>query len=676
MKTKTIKSLLLSAVGAVTFSSIAIGTTFALFTSSAETAIEVASGKINVQQQVSITSKTSALYDPNGTYDVDRNGNHYSSQDGWVNGGDAEVLSDGSLSLTKMTPGDKVNFKVQMKNNSNVACKYRFVFEAVDKSSLLASGLEVSINDVVYAGLLSYSTEWTLISPVETPEFGDLITGSIYLPMTRDNVFQNLNTSYALRIEAIQSNAYTTGDASYEVASYLPQSAVLDAEKKASVVYDEGQDSEVAIDLDLSNSTTYQVGQEVILSVNNVDVVENASSFVVSQGNSAAAAIDLNLYINEEKVTDGFVAKIATKVATGLDEESIKVEYDSDQDVAFADGGHKVDSIEAVDEVGEFYYNPANGDLVFMTDHFSDYIVSANNINAYNKTAKMSYISFDDAVKGAKTGDVITLLKDVDISDLIPTNGRYFINDVNLDELTIDGLGHKITVSNRGFGIQIEKTTFRNVDIVNATSGGRCIDTRADSTHPVNELNLENVNLQTTTEGAYDQPLTIGGNSATALKLNISNSKIAAKQYYAVTVFNPIDCKINNSIIEGWACLYLQAPSSSAGSAGSTIEINNSIFNSVNKYSGSSNAFAAINCDDMNGKVDIDVNSSVFNITAEGDQYQAVIRGTSSAVQQGLEMFDLNIQNSTIYLNGENAIPVFNLAGTIDCDENTQIIQQ
>ena len=320
MKTKTTKGLVLSALGALSFASIAAGTTYALFTSKAETNIEVNSGKVNVLQKVTVNGLTSALADPEGTYGQDENGNKYASQEGWVNGGSVEVDEYGNLTINKMTPGDKVDFAVQMKNDSNVKIKYRFTFEAVDKSNLLASGLVVNLNGAMYDGLLSYTTEWTTLSPVENPDYSDLVTGSIYLPLSRGNVFQDLDTSYKLSIEAVQGNAYTLDGASYELASYLPQQTTLDANKKAEVKYNEASDDELTVNLDLSSNTDYNAGQEVVLAVNNVDVVENASSFVVAtEGNSAAPSIDLNLYIDGIKVTDDFEDIIKTKVDSGLD---------------------------------------------------------------------------------------------------------------------------------------------------------------------------------------------------------------------------------------------------------------------------------------------------------------------------------------------------------------------
>ena len=212
MKTKAIKSLILSAVGAVAFSSITVGTTFALFTSNAEATIKVGSGKIDVNLEAKNLQTYSAKYQTD----------HYESVATAINGtftnGGTASLVNGNLELSKVTPGDRVTFSVDFSNTTNVNYQYRLLFEAVSSDKTLATALQIktdiSGSEQTYKYLNKYISSW------EYREAGDndidSLTFDVELPIEVGNTYQEKEITYQLSIEAIQGNAHVEDEAKTE----------------------------------------------------------------------------------------------------------------------------------------------------------------------------------------------------------------------------------------------------------------------------------------------------------------------------------------------------------------------------------------------------------------------------------------------------------------------------
>ena len=269
----------------------------------------------------------------------------------------------------------------------------------------------------------------------------------------------------------------------------------------------------------------------------------------------------------------------------------------------------------------------------------------------------VGYSTLTEAIDAATDGSVISLLSDYDATSEPMTGGtRQFVINKNL---TIDGQGHTLTTKQRGFGVgnvngdvanNID-VTFKDITIKNTSSDARCIDTRGK----IGTLTLDNVTLST--DGAssgYTQPLTIGGNQSDIAKVNITNSTIqtneAGTAYYAIITFNPVNMTVSGSTLKGWACIYAKGKNSSAGSAGSVINIDDSDILSVNEYNGSSNAFAAFKIEDDN--VTINVTNSDFEIKGLGDQYQALASDSDAITRGGVNLGEGN----TVTLTGKTAL--------------------
>lgn len=185
------------------------GSTFALFTSQSQANIAVTAGKVNV---VATIKKDSLL-----TWSL--NETTARTDGSFANGGSADIKDTGELVIDRMTPGDVVQFTINVTNNSNVAIKYKVnatstvnTENTVDLSDALVTTAE--INGVTYtmnksnksAGMTEYAAAGV------TNGVGDGIT-SITVTVTfpngtaeHDNQYQNGTAKIVFTVEAVQSN--------------------------------------------------------------------------------------------------------------------------------------------------------------------------------------------------------------------------------------------------------------------------------------------------------------------------------------------------------------------------------------------------------------------------------------------------------------------------------------
>lgn len=188
MKTnkKLTNTILLSSLVIAAFGSVAAGTTYALFTSKAESSITVTTGKVSVSQEVEIKEcYTPTLINEDGTIADETNA--YDEATGF------EVSVTGNdVAISKMLPGDKVTLTVTPKNDSNVKIKYRETYSVTgDENSVLSITGE---NNMI--------THWTALEANGTIEAYEI---SIEVPATVTKGVEDAKIT--LGLEAVQSNA-------------------------------------------------------------------------------------------------------------------------------------------------------------------------------------------------------------------------------------------------------------------------------------------------------------------------------------------------------------------------------------------------------------------------------------------------------------------------------------
>ena len=217
------KKVLLSSilVIALCFSVIA-GSTYALFTDTKSTNITITSGDVEVEATLNIAGVWSADY-IDGTFEdsylVDEYGTIYShvQQSGWTfaNGGYAD-LKDNEIIITNITPGDKVDASLTVKNVGNVDMIYRYKIQANDGK--LADGMVITSHTKQdYEGIDLYVSEWFDVVGANTVD--DVINFSLELPVYAGDEYQSEVTGadgkatglkdvkYTITVEAVQGNA-------------------------------------------------------------------------------------------------------------------------------------------------------------------------------------------------------------------------------------------------------------------------------------------------------------------------------------------------------------------------------------------------------------------------------------------------------------------------------------
>ena len=193
---KLTKTIMLSALAAVAFGGLAVGSTYALFTSEAETKLTVTSGKVAVKAEIQNLKLYSLDEESGEVVSLD-------SQSEFTNGGTASI-KDTNLVLSNITPGDKVEFELKVTNESTVDIKYRNYIKAVNDNGLFA-GLKVTIDDVEYDGSTKVGEYVTWAK--DAAEKTVVMKVSVELPVDAGNVYQGKSSGISFKVQAIQKNA-------------------------------------------------------------------------------------------------------------------------------------------------------------------------------------------------------------------------------------------------------------------------------------------------------------------------------------------------------------------------------------------------------------------------------------------------------------------------------------
>ena len=227
------KKVLLSSIATIALCLCLIaGSTFALFTDSTNFNIAVTAGDVEILS----TAEVVATYSANGpvnehddVYLKDENGAYYEHQaqtpGQFINGGTAIVENGGTLVVNRLTPGDKVDVKINTQNLGDVAFRYRYTIKIANDNGLAKGMVLTTHSSEEYEAVKSFTSEWF---PVV--EAGDTTTDlskviSLELPVYAGNEYQSeaegrtletdglpgtKSVEYTILVEAVQGNAVTT----------------------------------------------------------------------------------------------------------------------------------------------------------------------------------------------------------------------------------------------------------------------------------------------------------------------------------------------------------------------------------------------------------------------------------------------------------------------------------
>ena len=196
MKQKT-KVILTSCATVAMCASLVVGGTFALFTSEDQVNIAVTSGRVKIEATVGEFTLFSR--------DIVMDG------DTWANGGTA-ALTGKTVTLTNITPGDKVTFPITVTNTSNVSVMYRASAQYTMDTTVeddLSEVLEVSFGAQVGTmvnGTTKCASAWQKLLNGADPEVMEV---SIEFPYSTEdqNEYQEKEATIDLLVEAVQANA-------------------------------------------------------------------------------------------------------------------------------------------------------------------------------------------------------------------------------------------------------------------------------------------------------------------------------------------------------------------------------------------------------------------------------------------------------------------------------------
>ena len=318
------KKVLLSSIAtiALCFCLIA-GSTFALFTSTSDFEITVTSGDVEIEATAGISGVFSAAGTDGAAADKylrDEENNNYlhvaqnlvRDDEGKVvkgifsNGGEA-YIDGANLVINRITPGDRVDVDINVRNKSNVAISYRYKIAATD--TMLAQGMVVTVDGKSYEALKSWTSEWfTLDAPrgiAEQIAAADAKTISVELPVFATSEYENGKVQYTVTVEAVQNNAVTRNEES--VVVYAMVGAINTAlANGGEVILDTNFNSPLTID-ETANATLNLDGKALNDNVVNKGYVEieggminanpansNACGFQNNGGNATLTDIVMN----------------------------------------------------------------------------------------------------------------------------------------------------------------------------------------------------------------------------------------------------------------------------------------------------------------------------------------------------------------------------------------------
>ena len=328
---KITKTIAISALTALTFGSVALTTTYALFTSEANTNVTVASGKVKVSTKIDENSiKLYSLNETEDSVEVE------SSKTSFTSGASFSYDNEnGTISLGKFMPGDKVEFTINATNDSNVNIKYRTVLKTEDNG--LFQGLKVTINDVTYDGSTTISDYASLSANTDFSGNNKAYKFSIELPKEAGNERQEKDCKISFNIEAIQGNAAVTNpdQASYQI--YTPLDLVAFANKinnNTSLQANEGVYKVYLMnDIDMANikyvSPNYTMGNTQIEFIGNNKTISNftPSESVDGSGNKfvglfgrvgAGSAYIHDVYFNNATIIGDFTIELEPNLGGGV----------------------------------------------------------------------------------------------------------------------------------------------------------------------------------------------------------------------------------------------------------------------------------------------------------------------------------------------------------------------
>ena len=577
--------------------SMLVGTTFAWFTDEVVSGVNtIAAGNLDIE--LTHTNSVVAGEDVEGATNlfVDENGKKILWEPGVVTYETFTVENVGTLAL-------KYNLAINFTGEN-------FVVDAEGNKTEfgLSSALKVAVIDnapanraeAISAGATAgwdFLKDFNMIESLSAGE-NDKHTIVIYWEPGQNDNNWNVNNGKTVSdgADALHINLGIALTATQEMEEY--DSFDKDYDEGATVAYVPNADGSATLSVPVApavyvDETTITAPAGTFDAKDKVEVkVETTNTlFEVTAGGATVASLNVKLTVNGEEVheelEDGKVYTVTTYISKGLDKNSIQVNYAGDDGLA---------------QPSYVSYNPETGELVFTTNHFSAYTVTAtalaydlqkdtalttleqivdaskeqNNsvtipeanegaieaeINklskeedkqaaiaatAVAKIGEKTYATLADAFEAAQSGETITLVKNVVTSATI-TNSKNVTLDLN--GKTIAGINSGTATHNDLFlvkgNLTVKNGTVTQTHVAANMGWNGCTNTFDVTAGGV--LNLNGVTVENL--GGTDMNFAVHMNNWGEVTLNVTNSTLKAT-YMPVRVFNS-GPDMNNVKIEG-----------------------------------------------------------------------------------------------------------------------------
>lgn len=177
--------------------SVVAGATFALFTSSAKVNLSITSATVRLSDVTVENRQMYSLVDVNpdtleGT-EIDR------TEEGTFFLGGTVDYSDGTFTINKMAPGDRITFDIKVANESNIPVKYRAVISDPAGSNL-TDVLVITVNNEMYLG--KSETDYADLAVGEAA----VIPVEVELPVSASDDLAGKTVTLTVTVEAIQGS--------------------------------------------------------------------------------------------------------------------------------------------------------------------------------------------------------------------------------------------------------------------------------------------------------------------------------------------------------------------------------------------------------------------------------------------------------------------------------------
>ena len=398
------------------------GSTFALFTDSTEFNIAVTSGDVEILSTAEVVQRWSAegpVEEHSDKYLKDENGSYYKHierTDTFTNGGTADV-DKGTLVIDKITPGDKVDVRINTQNLGNVAFRYRYIVSVLNDGGLATGMVLTTHSGEEYEAVKSFTSEW-----FDVVEAGATVPSkdfSLELPVYAGNEYQSekteqedgrpagdISVEYKITVEAVQGNAVTTEELT-TVEVYPTVSAYAAAVANGGLIDGKGatidsdwfelaSDKVILKDVTLNNTSSDDGTVNVYTFSKNVDLVLEEGT-TISASSTAFSASGIYAWSKSGKIT---IEEGACVKASGAPSYAVQVmgDYSGGEFELYVAG---IDSIQAEDGATMIMVSGAAKLTIYVPDattktYYKDAL--ANGLIASDGTATITIIVRSDKI--------------------------------------------------------------------------------------------------------------------------------------------------------------------------------------------------------------------------------------------------------------------------------------